>query len=72
MLLLATIMAMSSCLILGMGGVEDGGALGVQTLSKHWLVGYTYRTNTMRWETNVGNGVVGLEFDRKDIEMNKV
>ena len=29
-------------------------------------------TNTMRWETNVGNGVVGLEFDRKDIEMNKL
>ena len=28
--------------------------------------------NTVRWEANVGNGVVGLEFDRKDIEMNKL
>lgn len=36
------------------------------------LVSLVCRTNTMRWETNVGNGVVGLEFDRKDIEMNKV
>lgn len=26
----------------------------------------------MRWETNVKNGVTGLEFDRNDIEMNKV
>jgi hypothetical protein len=26
----------------------------------------------MRWETNVGNGVIGLDFDRKDIEMNKL
>lgn len=26
----------------------------------------------MRWETNVGNGVVGVEFDRKDIPMNKL
>lgn len=33
---------------------------------------FDLRTNTMRWETNVGNGVVGLEFDRKDIEMNKL
>ena len=24
------------------------------------------------WETNVGNGVVSAEFDRKDIEMNKL
>lgn len=26
----------------------------------------------VRWETNVGNGVCGVQFDRKDIEMNKV
>ena len=26
----------------------------------------------MRWETNVANGVCGVEFDRKDIEMNKL
>lgn len=26
----------------------------------------------MRWETNVKNGVTGLDFDRNDIEMNKV
>lgn len=25
----------------------------------------------IRWETNVRNGVCGLSFDRKDIEMNK-
>eukprot|EP00965_Chrysotila_dentata_P228713 6196764-Pleurochrysis_carterae.AAC.1 len=25
----------------------------------------------MRWETNVSNGVCGLEFDRKDIQTNK-
>jgi hypothetical protein len=24
------------------------------------------------WETNVHNGVVGLQFDRKDISMNKL
>jgi WD40 repeat protein len=33
---------------------------------------FDLRTSTMRWETNVGNGVVGVEFDRKDIEMNKL
>ena len=33
---------------------------------------FDLRTNTVRWEANVGNGVVGLEFDRKDIEMNKL
>ncbi|CAM9308863.1 unnamed protein product, partial [Discosporangium mesarthrocarpum] len=32
---------------------------------------FDLRTNTMRWETNVKNGVTGLDFDRKDIEMNK-
>eukprot|EP00741_Cyanophora_paradoxa_P009393 tig00000144_g9099.t1 len=30
------------------------------------------RTNSVRWECNVKNGVVSLEFDRKDIEMNKI
>lgn len=30
------------------------------------------RTTRLRWETNVSNGVVGLQFDRKDIEMNKL
>ena len=26
----------------------------------------------MRYETNVNNGVTSIEFDRKDIEMNKM
>lgn len=30
------------------------------------------RTNKLSWETNVKNGVVGLEFDRKDVKMNKL
>ena len=33
---------------------------------------FDLRMNTLRWETNVGNGVVSAEFDRKDIEMNKL
>lgn len=33
---------------------------------------FDLRTQTMRWETNVKNGVTGLSFDRNDIEMNKV
>ena len=33
---------------------------------------FDLRTNTVRWETNCQNGVVGVEFDRKDIEMNKL
>ena len=33
---------------------------------------FDLRTQTMRWETNVGNGVVNVDFDRKDIEMNKL
>mmetsp|Transcript_20618 Transcript_20618/g.18769 ORF Transcript_20618/g.18769 Transcript_20618/m.18769 type:complete len:359 (-) Transcript_20618:2073-3149(-) len=33
---------------------------------------FDLRTNTLRYETNVGNGVTCLEFDRKDIEMNKL
>jgi WD40 repeat protein len=30
------------------------------------------RTNEIRWETCVGNGVCGVEFDRLDIPMNKM
>jgi WD40 repeat protein len=30
------------------------------------------RQNKLVWETNVQNGVVGLQFDRKDIQMNKL
>jgi len=30
------------------------------------------KMNKIRWETNVQNGVVGLQFDRKDIPMNKL
>jgi hypothetical protein len=30
------------------------------------------RMNKISWETNIKNGVVGLEFDRKDIKMNKL
>jgi WD40 repeat protein len=33
---------------------------------------FDLRTNSIRWETNLGNGVCGLQFDRKDIEMNKL
>lgn len=33
---------------------------------------YDLYMNKVRWETNVGNGVVNLQFDRKDIEMNKM
>lgn len=33
---------------------------------------FDLRTNTMRYETNVGNGVTSIEFDRKDIEANKL
>lgn len=32
---------------------------------------FDLRTNTLRYETNVANGVTGIEFDRRDIEMNK-
>eukprot|EP00898_Chlorokybus_atmophyticus_P001650 jgi/Chlat1/2486/Chrsp175S02361 len=32
---------------------------------------FDLRTGTLRWETNVGNGVCAVEFDRKDIPMNK-
>lgn len=33
---------------------------------------FDLRTNAIRYETNVGNGVTCIEFDRKDIEMNKM
>jgi WD40 repeat protein len=33
---------------------------------------FDLRMNAMRYETNVGNGVTCVEFDRKDIEMNKM
>jgi hypothetical protein len=33
---------------------------------------FDLRMNAVRWETNVGNGVCTVEFDRKDIEMNKL
>ena len=32
---------------------------------------FDMRMNAIRWETNVANGVCGVEFDRKDIDMNK-
>jgi len=33
---------------------------------------FDLRMNAMRYETNVANGVTSIEFDRKDIEMNKM
>ena len=33
---------------------------------------YDLRTNTIRWEDNCKNGVTSIEFDRPDIEMNKI
>jgi WD40 repeat protein len=33
---------------------------------------FDLRTNTVRWETNCRNGVTCAEFDRNDIEMNKL
>ena len=30
------------------------------------------KMNKLRWETNVQNGVCSIDFDRKDIEMNKM
>ena len=32
---------------------------------------FDLRTNSLRYETNVKNGVTNIDFDRKDIEMNK-
>ena len=33
---------------------------------------FDLRTMTTLWETNVKNGVCSIEFDRKDIKMNKM
>jgi len=33
---------------------------------------FDLRMNTIKWEVNVGNGICSIEFDRKDIEMNKM
>ncbi|XP_065662372.1 dynein axonemal assembly factor 10 isoform X3 [Hydra vulgaris] len=33
---------------------------------------FDLRTMSLKWETNLKNGVCGLEFDRKDIVMNKL
>ena len=33
---------------------------------------FDLRTNTVRWEGNVNNGACWVEFDRKNIEMNKL
>jgi len=33
---------------------------------------FDLKTNSLRWDTNVGNGVCGLEFDRPDVNMNKI
>jgi WD40 repeat protein len=33
---------------------------------------FDLRTMTMRWQTNVNNGVCSVRFDRPDIEMNKL
>jgi len=33
---------------------------------------YDLRTNTIRWEDNCKNGVTSIQFDRRDIEMNKI
>ena len=33
---------------------------------------FDLRTMSLRWETNVKNGVCSIEFDRRDIKMNKM
>lgn len=33
---------------------------------------FDLRTSSVHWETNVRNGICCTEFDRKDIEMNKL
>ena len=33
---------------------------------------FDLKTNCLRWDTNLQNGVCGLEFDRSDINMNKL
>lgn len=37
-----------------------------------WWWWFVVVMGRVRWEDNAGNGVVSLEFDRKDIEMNKL
>ena len=33
---------------------------------------FDLKTNMLSWETNIKNGICNLEFDRKDIKMNKL
>jgi WD40 repeat protein len=33
---------------------------------------FDLRAMALRWETNVGNGICSVEFDRRDIMMNKL
>lgn len=33
---------------------------------------FDLKTNCLRWDTNVKNGICGLEFDRPDIAQNKL
>ncbi len=33
---------------------------------------FDLKQNSIRWDTNVSNGICGLEFDRQDIMMNKL
>ena len=33
---------------------------------------YDFRQGSLIWDTNLKNGVWGLEFDRRDIPMNKL
>jgi len=33
---------------------------------------FDLKTNCLRWDTNVGNGICNLEFDRQDIAQNKL
>lgn len=33
---------------------------------------FDLKTNCLRWDTNLKNGICGLEFDRPDINMNKL
>ncbi|KAG6598003.1 putative WD domain-containing protein [Phytophthora cinnamomi] len=44
----------------GVGGYDNGD-----------IKVFDLRTKSLRWETICQNGVVNVQFDRKDIEMNK-
>lgn len=33
---------------------------------------FDLRMNVLKWDTNLKNGVCGLQFDRNDIPMNKL